>query len=118
MNQHPQTVKRWIRTGVLGSILLEGRRLIPRDALLARLMEEIHENPIWDQVEAVLVRNGVTDEAVAPLVDAASSLLDFHTRLCNEWLAYQGDTDSAEKVLALLPSEVEGGPDMARGQAH
>ena len=108
---HPMTVKQLIGSRKLGSVLIDGRRLVPRDELLAYLMDQIRSSKAWEQAATVLSDYSTSDETFDATLSDAHGLIDLYTRLAAEHARYQGDDETSERLMALVPNT-------ARGQAH
>ena len=108
---HPMSVTQLIGSGRLGSVLVEGRRLVPRDELLAYLMDQIRSSKAWEQVQVVLGQDSTSDEAFDAALSDAYQMVDLWTRLAAEHASYQGDDETSERLMALVPNT-------ARGQAR
>jgi len=104
LDLHLVTVKHLIGSGRLGSVLIDGRRLVPRDSLLAHLMEQIRSSKAWEQAATVLSDHSTDDEAFDAVLADAHSLVDLFTRLAAEHARYQGDDETVERLMALVPN--------------
>jgi|GEM_PF-6809799 len=102
LDLHPMTVKQMIGNGRLGSVRVDGRRLVPRDELLAHIMGQIRSSRAWEQAQAVLRDHSTEDDVFDATLADAHSLIDLFTRLAAEHARYQGEDETAARLAATL----------------